>query len=115
MKFLFENQEYYPYYDDISILLKLHLGERLVELLKQEQYAPLPVEKQIISIYAGVNGYLDDVDVDDTQRFEKELLEFMDMKNPDIAAEISEKKNMTADLEKRVKTAIEAFKETFQK
>jgi len=94
---------------------ELHLGERLVELLKQEQYAPMPVEKQIISIYAGVNGYLDDVEVDDTERFEKELLEFMDMKNPDIGAEISEKKNMTADLEKRVKTAIEAFKETFQK
>ncbi|MEE2708187.1 MAG: F0F1 ATP synthase subunit alpha [Gemmatimonadota bacterium] len=97
---------------DQSTQRELHLGERLVELLKQDQYAPLPVEKQIVSIYAGVNGYLDDVEVDDTQRFEKELLAFVDMKNPDIGAEIIEKKNLTADLEERLKTAIEAFKET---
>lgn len=98
---------------DQSTQRELHLGERLVELLKQDQYAPLPVEKQIVSIYAGVNGYLDDVEVDDTQRFEKELFEFLDIKNQDIGAEIIEKKNLTADLEERLKTAIEAFKETF--
>ncbi len=97
---------------DQSTQRELHLGERLVELLKQDQYAPLPVEKQIVSIYAGVNGYLDDVEVDDTQRFEKELFEFLDIKNQDIGAEIIEKKNLTADLEERLKTAIEAFKET---
>lgn len=100
---------------DKSTQQELHLGERLVELLKQDQYAPMPVEKQIVSIYAGVNGFLNGIEVDDVRRFEKELLEFIDMKNPDISEEIREKQKLTADLEKRIVAAIEAFTATFQK
>ena len=100
---------------DKSTQQELHLGERLVELLKQDQYAPLPVEKQIISIYAGVNGFLNGIDVEEVRRFEKELLEFIEMKNPDIGDEIREKQKLTADLEKRIVAAIEAFTATFQK
>ena len=100
---------------DKSTQQELHLGERLVELLKQDQYAPLPVEKQIISIYAGVNGFLNGIDVEEVRRFEKELLEFIEMKNPDIGDEVREKQKLTADLEKRIVAAIEAFTATFQK
>ena len=58
----------------------------MVELLKQGQYQPVPVEKQVIAIWAGGNGYLDDIPVEDVRRFEAELLEFMDASHPDVAS-----------------------------
>ena len=93
---------------------ELHRGERLVEMLKQNQYAPLSVEKQILLIYAGVNGHLDDVEVANVQRFEKELFEFLEIKHPDISREIVKKQQMNADLEKRISAAAEEFHKTFQ-
>lgn len=93
---------------------ELNLGQRLVELLKQNQYRPMPVEHQILSIYSGVNGFLNDIRVEDVQRFEKGLLEFMDKTHPNIGQEIREKGLLTRDLEDRIKAAIEAFLKTFQ-
>jgi F-type H+-transporting ATPase subunit alpha len=63
---------------DAATLRQLHRGVRLTELLKQPQYTPLPVEKQIISLFAGVNGYLDNLDVSDIPLFETFLFEFVE-------------------------------------
>jgi F-type H+-transporting ATPase subunit alpha len=67
---------------------QLERGARMVELLKQGQYQPVPVEKQVIVIWAGGNGYLDDIPVEDVRRFEAELLDFMDASHPDVGEHI---------------------------
>src|SRR4029453_2351897 len=67
---------------------QLERGARMVELLKQGQYQPVPIEKQVIAIWAGGNGYLDDIPVEDARRFEAELLEFMDASHPDVGEHI---------------------------
>ena len=71
---------------DKSTQQALRRGSRLVELLKQDQYVPLPVEKQVVSIFMGTNGYLDEFPLEEVQRFEKEFLEMMEMKYSDILA-----------------------------
>jgi F-type H+-transporting ATPase subunit alpha len=63
---------------------QLERGARLVELLKQGLHAPMPVEEQIVSIYAGTNGYLDDIDTSDVKRFESELLDFVRTRHTDL-------------------------------
>jgi F-type H+-transporting ATPase subunit alpha len=93
---------------------ELHLGERLIELLKQNQYRPMSVEHQVLSIYAGVNGFLNDLDTDQVQAFEAAYLQYMDTQHADIGEVIREKGQLSADLEKRIKAAIEDFLKTFQ-
>jgi F-type H+-transporting ATPase subunit alpha len=93
---------------------ELHLGQRLVELLKQDQYAPMAVDHQILSIYAGVNGYLNDLDLPEVQKFEKAFLQYMDTQHAEIGREIREKKQLTTDLENRIKAAAEEFLKTFK-
>ncbi len=88
-------------------------GERMVELLKQKQYSPMPVEEQIAVIFAGVNGYLDDLPVEAVSRFEQEYLEFLRSNKPDILNEIREKKEISKDLEKRMHEAVQEFKKIF--
>jgi len=88
-------------------------GERMVELLKQDQYQPMPVEEQIAVIFVGVNGYLDDLPVDACRRFEKEYLQFLKSSHPDILKEIKEKKEIAPELEDRMKKAVEEFKKMF--
>jgi len=89
-------------------------GERMVELLKQPQYKPYPVEKQILIIFAGTNGYVDDMEVEQIGKFETELLSFMDAKHGDLLKEIKEKKTIDDELQEKLKKAIEGFKETFK-
>jgi F-type H+/Na+-transporting ATPase subunit alpha len=93
---------------------QLERGARMVELLKQGQYQPVPVEKQVIAIWAGGNGYLDDVPVEDVRRFEAELLEYMDASHPDIGEHIRAEGTLTDDVEARLKEAVEAFKDRFR-
>jgi len=92
---------------------QLNRGKRLTEILKQKQYAPLPVEKQILIIYAGVNGMLDDLPVEDLQRFEAELYRFVDNSQPGILQSIREKKNLDdvlkADLNKLLNESKQRF------
>ena len=89
----------------------MHLGARLVELLKQDQYQPMFVEHQIFSIYAGVNGYLNDLDADQVLAFETAFLQYMDTQHSDIGKEI----RVTGKLdEKSLKAAIEDFLKTYQ-
>ncbi len=91
----------------------INRGMRLVELLKQEPYNPLPVEKQIVAIFAGTNGYLDDLPVESVRKFEKELYTFLDTERPDILEEIRQKKALDEDLKNKIKSALDTFKSRF--
>src|SRR5947209_8256633 len=92
---------------------QLNRGQRLVELLKQNQFSPLPVEKQVLSIYAGVNGFLDDIPVPDVRRFEAELLSFAENAHPGVLAAIREKKEISADLKQQIESLIKELKQRF--
>ena len=89
-------------------------GQHLTELLKQEQYNPMPVEEQVVVLYAGVNGYLDDLPLDAVRRFEKDFLRFMREKHKDILEDIKTKKEITEETEKKLKEALEEFKKEFR-
>jgi len=84
-------------------------GERMVELLKQDQYDPLPVEKQVAVIYLGVNGYLDNIPVERIRRLEREFYSFMESNHPDILRDIREKKELDEDLRGRLDKACQEF------
>ena len=73
----------------------------------------MPVEKQVVSLYTATKGYLDDIPVEDVRRFEREFLSFMDAEHADILKEIKEKKDLTDEIENRLKQAIESFKKGF--
>jgi len=88
-------------------------GERLTELLKQPQFSPLKVEEQVVVIFAGTRGYLDPLSVSDVQRFEEELLRVLRDKHGDILGEIRDKKELTADLEERLTSAVDSFANAF--
>ena len=90
-------------------------GQHLMELLKQEQYQPMPVEEQVVVIYAGVNGYLDDLPLESVKKFEREFLEFMRKEHPEILKDIVETKDLTKENEERLKKAISEFKERFKR
>jgi F-type H+-transporting ATPase subunit alpha len=98
---------------DKATQAQLARGERMVEVLKQDQYQPLPMEKQVLIIYAGVNGFLDDLPVSKIRQFEKEYYAFMDNKHPEIVREIAEKKVLSDELQKKINQAIEEFKLIF--
>jgi F-type H+-transporting ATPase subunit alpha len=108
---------------------QLDRGARLVELLKQSQYKPMPVEQEVIVIYAGTKGYLDEIPVARVQEFQTALLAYVDSKAPDIRAELAEKKDMKDDettdkdgkkkkvpgaLELKLQKAITDFKATWK-
>ncbi len=93
---------------------QLERGARVVEILKQPQYRPMPVESQIISIYAVTNGYLDDVAVDDAKRFEEELLRYMETRHADIGLHLAEKGDLPDEVEAKLKEGITDFKRSFQ-
>ena len=94
---------------------KLAQGERLKEILKQPQYQPMPVEKQVMIIYAATKKYLMDIPVDKILSFEKELFDYIDTKYPEIPENIRTTKVMDEDTEKKLVTAIEECKKTFLK
>ena len=92
---------------------KLAQGERIREMLKQPQYKPMPVEYQVIIIYAVTKKYVIDIDVDRILDFEQGLFDFIDTKYPQIPESIKETKELTADNEKALIADIEEFKKTF--
>ena len=100
---------------DKSTQQQLRRGSRLVELLKQGQYVPMPVEKQVVSLFAGTNGYLDEIPIEHVQRFERELLETMDLKHAALLSEIAEKKDLPEDLQKKLHDALKAFSVSFKR
>ncbi len=100
---------------DKSTQQLLRRGSRLVELLKQGQYQPMPVEEQVASMWMGTNGYADPLPVEDVRRFEKEFLEYLRNRYPDVLSAIAQKKELSADVVTGLKAAAEELSRTFQK
>jgi F-type H+-transporting ATPase subunit alpha len=98
---------------DKATQAQLAKGERLVEILKQGQYQPLPVANQIVVIYAGVRGFLDGYPVPALQRYEQELSQFIASKHPDIMNEIDKKKALDEALDQKITNVLEEFKKVF--
>ena len=99
---------------DASTAEQLAQGARIKEILKQPQYKPMPVEKQVIIIYAATKKYLIDIKIEDILRFEAELFDFIDTKYPEIPEAIREKKVMDDDTEQALIKAIEECKKQFR-
>ena len=94
---------------------KLAQGERIKEILKQPQYKPMPVQYQVIIIYAATNKYLLDIPVEDITRFEKEFFEYLDTKYPEVPKAIADEKVISEATEEALKKAIAEFKAEFEK
>ncbi|WP_288222421.1 F0F1 ATP synthase subunit alpha [uncultured Clostridium sp.] len=92
---------------------RLEKGKRLVEVLKQDQYSPMDVEKQIVILYAIVNDFLSDIKVNEVRRFESELLEYMDTHNRDLLRKIVEVKTLTDEIKSELENSIVEFKKLF--
>ncbi len=98
---------------DKATQAQLGRGQRLTELLKQDQFQPLPVEKQVLGIFAGTNGYVDDVPVEDVRRFEKELYSFVETNYSSVLKTLADKKAIDDGLRAEMKKAIDDFKKRF--
>ncbi len=98
---------------DKSTQAQLSRGKRLVEILKQDQYQPLPVEKQVILIFAAVNGFLDDVEVELCRTFERELYRHLETRQPGLLAKIVSQKTLDKALESALRIALDEFKRDF--
>lgn len=99
---------------DKATQAQLRRGSRLVELLKQGQYEPMPVEEQVAVIFFGTSGYLDEIPLEQVIRFEKEFLEMMHMKHQNVLNEIAETKDLPDDLQNRLHTIAKEFVATFK-
>jgi F-type H+-transporting ATPase subunit alpha len=93
---------------------QLDRGARLTELLKQPQYEPFPVERQVASIWVGTNGYLDDVPLEDVGRFESDFLDYVQRNQPGIYQAIRETRELSDDTAGSLKEAVEEFRKTFE-
>jgi F-type H+-transporting ATPase subunit alpha len=98
---------------DKATQAQLNRGARLVELLKQGQFEPLPFTHQVLAIYAGTNGFLDDLAVSDVRPFEKALYSYVDTANPALFKNIAEKKALTDDIKADIAKTIKEAKERF--
>jgi F-type H+-transporting ATPase subunit alpha len=95
---------------DKATRAQLERGQRITEVLKQPQYVPMPLERQVMILYAAINGYLDDVPVDKVSAFEANLQRFMEANHPDIGKKIAKQKEITSEIEEKLKAAITEFK-----
>ncbi|MBI4424991.1 MAG: F0F1 ATP synthase subunit alpha, partial [Elusimicrobia bacterium] len=93
---------------------QLARGERMQELLKQDQFRPLPFESQVAIIFAGINGFLDDVPARSIRQFEREFLRFLQDKRKDVLPEIVVKKNFDDALKEKLTAALKEFKPGFK-
>jgi F-type H+-transporting ATPase subunit alpha len=98
---------------DRTTLEQLRRGQVMMELLKQDQYAPLPVEKQVAVIFLGVRGFIDDVPIEQIRRFESEFLRYMDSEGASELAAIAEGKQITPEITEALAGRIADFKKTF--
>src|SRR2546426_2024263 len=99
---------------DKATLAQLSRGQRLTEVLKQDQYAPIPVEKQIAIIFSGTNGLLDDLDVADCRPFEQYLYRFLDASHPGLLEKIRNRKTIDDEIKGELQKAIKEAKERFK-
>ena len=99
---------------DAATQAQLTRGERLVEILKQPQYAPLPMEKQVTILYAGANGYLDSLPVDTLKDYETEMYSYIESNDASIFADLKEQEEFTDAIKDKLNKALDAFGETFK-
>ena len=99
---------------DVATQRQIARGSRLVEILKQGQYQPMPVEKQVFIIYAGTNGFVDQVAPENLQRYQNELFEFVEAKHPDLFPAIAEKRQIDDDIKGQVETVLKEFNQQFE-
>ncbi|MCG8605528.1 F0F1 ATP synthase subunit alpha [bacterium] len=98
---------------DKATLAQITRGQRMVEILKQDQYVPLPVERQIAVIFLGVNGFLDEIPVDQIGRFENEFHQFLESNYSDVLKSIADKKELDDELQNKLKSICEEFIKMF--
>ena len=98
---------------DKATQAQLNRGRRLTEILKQGQFSPLPVEKQILVIFAGTNGYLDDVAIEECQAFEQGLYQFLDTAYPSVGSQLVQKKQIDEPLRAEIRKMLDEFKAKF--
>jgi F-type H+-transporting ATPase subunit alpha len=99
---------------DKATLSQIERGRRMVELLKQDQYVPVTMEEQVVVLFAGTQGYLDDIPVESVKKFEEEYLRYIKDQKADVLKELGEKKTIDDDLKTKISQAIENFKQGFQ-
>ncbi|MGI5836842.1 MAG: F0F1 ATP synthase subunit alpha, partial [Chloroflexota bacterium] len=97
---------------DKATKAQLDRGQRITEVLKQPQYQPVPLEKQVMILYSVINGFLDDVPLDKVRAFESGFLQFMDASHPEIGATIAQEKALSEETIQGLRAAIEEFKKT---
>jgi F-type H+-transporting ATPase subunit alpha len=95
---------------DKATRAQLERGQRITEVLKQPQYVPVPMEKQVMILYAAINGYLDDVPVDKVTVFEANFRRFMEANHPKVGEQIARDKELKPETEEKLKAAIAEFK-----
>lgn len=100
---------------DKATQAQIRRGQRLVELLKQKQYQPMPVEKQVVLIFTGTNGYLDELPVESIGRFEKEFIEMMELKHQNILDKIADTKDIDIEMDKRLHEITKEFVAQFRR
>ncbi len=98
---------------DATTRAQLERGRRITEVLKQNQYSPMPIEKQVMILYAAVNGHLDDIPVAKVGAFEADFYKFMDANHPEIGQAIAKSKELSQETEEKLKAAIQEFKQGF--
>ncbi len=99
---------------DAATQRQIARGGRLVEILKQGQYEPMPVERQVLIIYAGTNGFVDQIDPENLQRYQSELFEFVESQHPDLLPSIVEKGQIDDDVKESVAKALQEFNQRFE-
>lgn len=100
---------------DKETLAFIRRGQRLVELLKQDQYSPMDIAEEIVVLYAGTRGYLDDLEIEKVKLFETKLVNYINLHHSDVLEEIKVKKELVSELEEKIKKIIEEFKSKFTK
>ncbi|MFN2577193.1 MAG: F0F1 ATP synthase subunit alpha [Pyrinomonadaceae bacterium] len=98
---------------DKTTQAQLARGQRLTEILKQPQYQPMDVEKQVLIIWSATNGFTDDVAIEDIRKFETELLSFIENSHPGVLQKLREKKAVTDDIQKDLEQSLQDFKDTW--
>jgi F-type H+-transporting ATPase subunit alpha len=99
---------------DKATKLQIDRGKRIEEVLKQLQFEPMPVENQVIILFASINGYIDDLPVEKVREFESKLLTSIKSTNAELVNKLAKEKNFDDKMESEMKSAIEDFKKSFK-
>jgi F-type H+-transporting ATPase subunit alpha len=99
---------------DKSTLNQINRGQRMVELLKQPQFQPMPAEKEVLVLYAGTRGYLDEYPVSAVLDYEAKLLDYMDSRYKDLLDQIKKDKDISPELDGKIKGALDEFKDVYK-